>query len=134
MFTYACYLPCVESRALRLIRGGPEWTPPPRPHLAGTAGTERETWDLEPNFISGEGEGQNPDGWFPREDVTPQNLPLCPATVGTDLTVSVEKPRIKCSMAPDCFLLQAAGTAEDPTQKRHAPLDAGGAAAPLLTS
>lgn len=25
-------------------------------------GTERETWDLEPNFISGAGESQNPDG------------------------------------------------------------------------
>mgnify|MGYP001852556373 CR=1 FL=1 len=25
-------------------------------------GTERETWDLEPDFISGAGESQNPDG------------------------------------------------------------------------
>lgn len=25
-------------------------------------GTERETWDLEPNFISGVVESQNPDG------------------------------------------------------------------------
>lgn len=48
-------------------------------------------------------------GWFPRWDVIRQNPPLCPATVGTGLIVSVEKPRIKCPMAPGCFLLQAAG-------------------------
>ncbi|KAM9227587.1 uncharacterized protein RG961_006655 isoform 3-T9 [Leptosomus discolor] len=55
-----------------------------------------------------------------------KNLPLCPATVSTDLTVSVEKPRIKCSMVPDCFLLQPAGTTEDPAQKRRAPPGSGG--------
>ncbi|KAM9534005.1 uncharacterized protein ACIB01_012878 [Guaruba guarouba] len=96
-----------------------------QPHLAGTPGSEVFSFitkGMSRNISSHPGSSAVPaavhschlhlhwkqEAGFQGE-MSPRNLPPCPATVGTDLTVSVEKPRIKCSMAPDCFLLQPAG-------------------------